>query len=173
MITPRLPRRAVVRHLRQLGDDLAPRQLQRLQLLADAIADDGRIPLDRALALATPGGNEQTAQAAFRKFRAAVNEAIGETHVDLRLVADGHKTAPQGRFCWFEGTDTADVELAELSAKEARRVTGDRLVEPTVAEMLDARGHRVRQHRAAPGRSGAPPGVGVRDAAPGPARPAP
>ena len=72
---PRLPKRAVVRHLDQLADDLAPRQLQRLRLLADAIADDGRIPLDRALALATPGGDEQTTQAAFRKFRAAVNEA--------------------------------------------------------------------------------------------------
>jgi hypothetical protein len=138
MITPRLPRRAVVRHLDQLGDDLAPRQLQRLRLLADAIAEDGRIPLDRALALATPGGNEQTAQAAFRKFRAAVNDAIGETRVDLRLVADGRKTAPEGRFCWFEGTDTADIELVELSAREARRGTGDRLVAQTVAEVLDA-----------------------------------
>ncbi|MGH3917327.1 MAG: NACHT domain-containing protein, partial [Pseudonocardiaceae bacterium] len=138
MITPRLPQRAVVRYLDQLKDDLAPRQLQRLRLLADAITDDGGIPLDQALALATPGGNEQTAQAAFRKFRAAVNEAIGETQVDLRLVVDGRKTAPQGRSCWFEGTDTADVELAELSAKGVRRGSGDRLVAPTVAEVLDA-----------------------------------
>ncbi|MGH3988624.1 MAG: hypothetical protein ACRDTZ_15130, partial [Pseudonocardiaceae bacterium] len=39
----RLPRRAVLRHLDRLADDLTPRQLSRLRALADLIGDDGRI----------------------------------------------------------------------------------------------------------------------------------
>jgi hypothetical protein len=39
----RLPRRAVLRHLDRLADDLTPRQLSRLRALAELIGDDGRI----------------------------------------------------------------------------------------------------------------------------------
>ncbi|MGH4018362.1 MAG: hypothetical protein ACRDT0_03765, partial [Pseudonocardiaceae bacterium] len=54
----RLPRRAVLRHLNRLADDLTPRQLSRLRALADLIGDDGRIPLPGALDAATPGGDD-------------------------------------------------------------------------------------------------------------------
>ena len=134
----RLPRRAVVRHLDRLADDLTPRQLSRLRALAELIDDEGRIPLDRALAVATPGGDAKTTQAAFRQFRSAVKEASAAAGVTVELVTDGRKSAPAGRFCWFEGEDTTAPELAERSAREARRMAGDALVEPTVAEVFAA-----------------------------------
>ncbi|MGH3937744.1 MAG: NACHT and WD40 repeat domain-containing protein, partial [Pseudonocardiaceae bacterium] len=137
MIDSRLPRRVVLRHLDRLGHDLAPRQLDRLRKLAELIDDGGRIPLVHALEVATPGGDARTAQAAFRKFRAAVQEATAAAGVKLRLVTDGRKTTPEGRWCWFEGQDTADAELAEMSAREAQRTTDDVLVPPTVTEVFD------------------------------------
>ena len=94
MTSSRLPRRAVLRHLDRLADDLTPRQARRLRELAELIDDDGRIPLDRALAVATPGGEPQTAQATFRKFRAAVNDAIASGEVNLHLEVDARKAGP-------------------------------------------------------------------------------
>ncbi|HKR48434.1 MAG TPA: hypothetical protein VJT72_02435, partial [Pseudonocardiaceae bacterium] len=132
----RLPRRAVLRHLNRLADDLTPRQLSRLRVLADLIGDDGRIPLPGALDAATPGGDDTKAQDAFRKFRAALDDAAHAAGVDLRLVSDQRKVPPGDRFCWFEGADVTGDEVAELSGREADRLTPDATVPPFVAEVL-------------------------------------
>ncbi|MGH4017464.1 MAG: pentapeptide repeat-containing protein, partial [Pseudonocardiaceae bacterium] len=132
----RLPRRAVLRHLDRLADDLTGRQLSRLRALADLIGDDGRIPLPRALDVATPGGDDTTAQDAFRKFRAALDDAAHGAGVDLRLVSDQRKAPPRDRFCWFEGADVTGDEVAELSGREAARLTADEAVPPFATEVL-------------------------------------
>ncbi|MGH4026500.1 MAG: hypothetical protein ACRDRV_18140, partial [Pseudonocardiaceae bacterium] len=131
----RLTRRAVLRHLKRLADDLTPRQLSRLRALADLIGDDGRIPLPRALDAATPGGDDKKAQDAFRKFRATLDDAAHAGGVDLRLVSDQRKAPPQDRFCWFEGADVTGDEVAELSGRGAARLTPDEPVAPFAAEL--------------------------------------
>src|SRR5215475_9203202 len=98
----RLPERAVLALLAAMTDDLSPRQISRLRQLAALIDADGRIPLDRALDVATPGGDDQRRQAAFRQFRRAVAEAAENAGAQLTLVADALKTAPAHRYCWFE-----------------------------------------------------------------------
>ncbi|WP_250292135.1 pentapeptide repeat-containing protein, partial [Frankia sp. CiP1_Cm_nod1] len=132
----RLPRRAVLRHLDRLTDDVTPRQLSRLRALADLIDDDGRIPMPRALDAATPGGSDQKAQDAFRKFRAALDDAAAAAGVELRLVSDQRKAPPADRFCWFEGADAIGDEIAERSQREAARGTGDEPVPATVSEVI-------------------------------------
>jgi hypothetical protein len=132
----RLSRRAVLRHLERLAADLTPRQLSRLQALADLIDDGGRIPLPRALDAATPGGEDTKAQDAFRKFRAALDDAADGAGVDLRLVSDQRKVPPRDRFCWFEGADVTGEEVAELSGREAARLTADEPVPPLATEVL-------------------------------------
>ncbi|MBW0010772.1 MAG: hypothetical protein JO063_11760, partial [Pseudonocardiales bacterium] len=132
----RLPRRAVLRHLDRLAEDLTSRQLSRLRALADLIGDDGRIPLPRALDAATPGGEDTKAQDAFRKFRAALEDAADGAGVELRLVSDQRKAPPRDRFCWFEGADVTDDEVAELSGREAARLTTDEPVGPFATEVL-------------------------------------
>ncbi|EIV96140.1 WD40 repeat-containing protein [Frankia sp. QA3] len=132
----RLPRRAVLRHLDRLADDLTPRQLSRLRALADLIGEDGRIPLPQALDVATPGGGDGKAQDTFRKFRAALDEAATAAGVDLRLVGDRRKAPPPDRFCWFEGADVTSEEVAERSQRKAERRTGDEPVPATVSEVL-------------------------------------
>jgi NACHT conflict system protein len=128
-----LPRRAVEHHLDRLTRVLSPLQLERLRALAALIGDDGRIPLDRALAVATLGGS--AAQASFRKFREAVRDATAEAGVELELVVDSRKSAPD-RTCWFAGADTTDAELAAMSAREAARLTHGTAVAPMVAEVF-------------------------------------
>lgn len=130
----RLPERVVIRLLDRFADDLTARQSARLQALATLIDPAGRIPLAQALQVATPEGDEQARQAAFRKFRASVAEATGAR---LRLVADTRKISPESRYCWFEGADQTSDELAERSERAARGHTGDWVVEPTAAEVLD------------------------------------
>ncbi|HSV67228.1 MAG TPA: pentapeptide repeat-containing protein, partial [Mycobacteriales bacterium] len=130
----RLPERAVTRLLDRFADDLTGRQRDRLRALARLIDPAGRIPLARALQVATPEGDEQARQAAFRKFRASVTEATG---TQLRLVVDSRKTSPESRYCWFEGVDETSDELAERSERESRRHTGERVVPPAAAEVLD------------------------------------
>ncbi|MCM3924351.1 pentapeptide repeat-containing protein [Frankia sp. AiPs1] len=132
----RLPRRAVLRHLERLTDELTPRQRARLTALADLIGDDGRIPMPQALGVATPGGGDVKAQDTFRKFRAALDEAATAAEVDLRLVSDRRKAPPADRFCWFEGADVTSEEVAERSQREARRRTADEPVPASVSEVL-------------------------------------
>uniref|UniRef100_UPI0021BEF80D pentapeptide repeat-containing protein n=1 Tax=Frankia gtarii TaxID=2950102 RepID=UPI0021BEF80D len=132
----RLPRRAVLRHLDRLTDDLTPRQMSRLRGLAELIGDDGRIPMPQALDEATPGGGDVKAQDTFRKFRAALDVAAKAAKVDLRLVSDRRKAPPTDRFCWFEGADVTVEEVAERSEREADRRTVDELVPASVAEVL-------------------------------------
>ncbi|ONH59027.1 hypothetical protein CcI49_17920, partial [Frankia sp. CcI49] len=135
MIT-RLPRQAVLRYLERLADDLTPRQSQRLRDLADLIDGDGRIPMADALEVATPGGGDVKAQDAFRKFRAAFDEAAAEAGVGVRLVSDQRKAPPRDRACWFEGEDLAGDELAARSRRGADRRRGDETVTGTVSEVL-------------------------------------
>ncbi|EFC78994.1 pentapeptide repeat-containing protein, partial [Parafrankia sp. EUN1f] len=135
MIT-RLPRQAVLRYLERLADDLTPRQAQRLAGLADLIDGDGRIPMADALEVATPGGGDAKAQDAFRKFRAAFDEAAAEADVGVRLVSDQRKAPPRDRVCWFEGEDLAGDELAARSRRGADRRRGDETVTGTVSEVL-------------------------------------
>ncbi|KPM51875.1 hypothetical protein ACG83_33210 [Frankia sp. R43] len=132
----RLPRQAVLRYLERLADDLTPRQSQRLRDLADLIDGDGRIPMADALEVATPGGGDVKAQDAFRKFRAAFDEAAAEAGVAVRLVSDQRKAPPRGRMCWFEGEDLAGDELAAHSRRGADRRRGDETVTGTVSEVL-------------------------------------
>ena len=132
----RLTRRAVLRHLDRLADDLTRRQLSRLQALADLVGDDGRIPLPQALDVATPGGEDTKSQDAFRKFRAALDDAAQGAGVDLRLVSDQRKAPPRERFCWFEGADVTGEEVAELSRREAASLTRGESVPPFATEVL-------------------------------------
>jgi hypothetical protein len=131
----RLPRAAVLRHLERLRDDLAPRQLERLRALAGLMDGDDRISLAAALEVATPGGDTTTRQDAFRQFRATVKAATAAAGVRLEVVADGRKTSPEQRLCWFLGEDTAGAELAERSRRQAERTSGDAVVAPAVAEV--------------------------------------
>src|SRR5215475_2181980 len=117
----RLPERAVLTLLAAMTDDLSRHQLSRLRQLAALIDADGGIPLDRALEVATPGGDDQRRQAAFRQFRRAVAEAAENAGVQLTLVADALKTAPAHRYCWFEGEDPVLADLAAMSAHESVR----------------------------------------------------
>ncbi|MCK9896198.1 pentapeptide repeat-containing protein, partial [Frankia sp. AgB32] len=132
---PRLPRRTVLRRLTQLGDHLTGLQSTRLGQLADLIDEDDRIPLPRALAVATPGGDDAKAQDSFRKFRSDLTRLARQAKVDLRLVTDSRKAPPTGRFCWFEGADGTSEELAELSRRQADRVIGQS-VPASVTEVL-------------------------------------
>ena len=101
----RLGKEAVLRLLERMQDDLSRHQLERLGKLAALIDGNGRIGLDRALEVATPGGDDQRRQAAFRQFRRTVAEAAEAAQVTLALVQDSLKLAPAHRFCWFEGED--------------------------------------------------------------------
>jgi hypothetical protein len=97
-----------------------------------------RIGLDRALDVATPGGDDQRRQAAFRQFRRTVAEAAEAAQVRLALVPDSLKLAPVHRFCWFEGEDEDPVlgELAAMSKdKSRRRGPADGTVAPRVSQV--------------------------------------
>jgi hypothetical protein len=107
-----------------------------LRQLAGLIGSDGRIGLDRALDVATPGGDDQRRQAAFRQFRRAVAEAAQAAQVRLALVPDSLKLAPVHRFCWFEGEDPVLGELAAMSEnKSRRRGPADGTVPPRVSQV--------------------------------------
>lgn len=138
MSRSRLPERVVLRHLDDLSDDLSPRQLERLRALAGLLDESGLIPLERALQIATPGGDERTSLAAFRQFRRTARDAALVAGVDLDLVVDGRKTSPRTRVCWFEGEDATRQDLADRSQRESRRTTRDQPVDASVAEVLDA-----------------------------------
>ena len=131
-----LSRRAVEHHLDHLTEELSPKQLERLHSLAAAIGDDGHIPLNQALELATPGGDAVTAQASFRKFRQALRDAAVENRVDLELVSDNQKKAPEHRSCWFVGADTTVIGLAAMS-QDAARMTRDTPIEAMAAEVIE------------------------------------
>ncbi|MCL9794591.1 pentapeptide repeat-containing protein, partial [Frankia sp. AgKG'84/4] len=132
---PRLPDRTVLRRLTQLDDHLTGLQSTRLRQLAELIDEDDRIPLPRALAVATPGGDDAKAQDSFRKFRSDLTRLARQAKVDLRLVTDSRKAPPAGRFCWFEGADGTSEELADLSRRQADRVIGQP-VPASVTEVL-------------------------------------
>ena len=132
----RLRTEAVLRLLERMQDDLSRHQLERLRQLAELIGSDGRIGLDRALDVATPGGDDQRRQAAFRQFRRTVTEAAESAHVTLALVPDSLKLAPMHRFCWFEGEDPVLGELAAMSKDKSRRPgPADATVEPRVSQV--------------------------------------
>ncbi|HEX6523056.1 MAG TPA: pentapeptide repeat-containing protein [Streptosporangiaceae bacterium] len=134
----RLRTEAVLRLLERMQDDLSRHQLERLRKLAELIDSDGRIGLDRALDVATPGGDDQRRQAAFRQFRRTVAEAAEAAQVRLALVPDSLKLAPVHRFCWFEG-ENEDPVLGELVAmskdKSRRRGPAEGTVEPRVSQV--------------------------------------
>ena len=133
----RLRKEAVLRLLGRMQDDLSRHQLERLGKLAALIDDDGRIGLEQALEAATPGGDDQRRQAAFRQFRRTVADAAEAAQVTLALVPDTLKVAPVHRFCWFEGEDEDPVlgELAEMSKDKSRRRGRNDTVEPRVSQV--------------------------------------
>src|SRR5215468_5493220 len=104
-----------------MRDDLSRHQSARLHELAALIDADGRIPLDRALEVATPGGDDQRRQAAFRQFRRTVAMAAGDAGIAFELVPDTLKIAPAHRWCWFEGEDPVIGELEAMSKYESAR----------------------------------------------------
>jgi len=88
--------------------------------------------------VATPGGNDQRRQAAFRQFRRSVSEAADAAQVRLALVPDSLKLAPARRFCWFEGEDEDPVlgELVAMSKDKSRRQgPAGGTVEPRVSQV--------------------------------------
>jgi hypothetical protein len=99
----RLREREVLTLLDRMRDHLSRHQLDRLRQLATLIDEEGRIPLERALDVATAGGDDQQRQAAFRQFRRTVAAAARDAGVTFTLVPDSSKTAPARRYCWFEG----------------------------------------------------------------------
>src|SRR5262249_3993884 len=119
--TKRLREREVLSLLDRMRDYLSRHQLTRLHELAALIDADGRIPLDRALEVATPSGDDQRRQAAFRQFRRTVAGAAREAGIALELVPDTLKIAPAHRWCWFEGEDPVIGELEALSKYESAR----------------------------------------------------
>ena len=132
----RLSKESVLRLLGRMRDDLSRHQLDRLDRLAALIGDDGRIGLEQALEVATPGGDDQRRQAAFRQFRRTVAEAAEAAQVALALVPDSLKLAPAQRFCWFEGEDPVLGDLAEMSKDKSRhRQPEGGLVEPRVSQV--------------------------------------
>ncbi|QIS14811.1 NACHT and WD40 repeat domain-containing protein [Nocardia arthritidis] len=139
----RLPKRAVLRHLKTLDDDLSTRQRERLHALADLIDENNRIRLSDALDVATPAGSSTSRQASFRKFRAALAEAAKENGLPFELVADTLKAQPEQRYCWFTGPDSVIAELAEISSIEARTAESGNAIEQSVAELLDPRDIRL------------------------------
>ena len=116
----RLKKETVLQLLDQMKDDLSRHQRERLDGLAALIDDEGRIGLERALDVATSGGDDQQRQATFRKFRAAVAQAATAAHVSLTLEVDALRRAPVHRFCWFEGTNPVLGELEEMSKDKSR-----------------------------------------------------
>lgn len=113
--------------------------LVRLRALAGLIGDDDRIRLDRALTAATPEGSDQQRQASVRKFRAAVTAAAEAAGIDIELAVDSRRTAPEHRWCWFQGEDPIVADLEEMSAGESMkdRDPGDPWpVPPRVTELL-------------------------------------
>src|SRR5438132_122569 len=111
----RLRKREVLSLLGRIQDDLSRHQLIRLRRLAELIDDDGRIPLEQALQVATEGGDDQRRQAAFRQFRRTVAAAAKDAGVAFALVPDTLKAAPARRHCWFEGEDPVIGDLEAMS----------------------------------------------------------
>src|SRR5262249_59531579 len=114
----RLREQEVLSLLDRMQDYLSRHQLARLRQLAAVIDEEGRIPLERALEVASAGGDDQRRQAAFRQFRRTVSAAAQDAGVTFALVPDTSKTAPARRYCWFEGEDPVVGELEAMSKYE-------------------------------------------------------
>jgi hypothetical protein len=131
-----LPERSVRRHLESAQEYLSPMQRSRLAAIVALLDQDGYARLDRVLDVATPGGDDATRQATFRKFKDAVNDALVAAGVNLSFTVDRRKVAPARRLCWFNGSDTVRAELAEISDEETDDVRTRAIVSAQVGEML-------------------------------------
>jgi hypothetical protein len=121
-----------------MSEHLTPHQMSRLRGLAELLQEGNRIPLDKALDIATSGGDNVTRQAAFRQFRRSFAIASAACDAQIALIVDRLKTGPETRTCWFEGLDnqTAGLQtVSELALAEGHSPGRDETGPPQVTEL--------------------------------------
>jgi hypothetical protein len=133
-VTARLPRDVVAHHLARLRPALTKLQATRLELVLDALGDDGRFLLRDALD-AVELTYDARGQDAFRDFREKVNAAAVKAGVDLALELDSRKAPPGDRHGWFRGGDLVDEGIASFAGEAAARTGIAHPVAPEVAEL--------------------------------------
>jgi hypothetical protein len=91
--------------------------------LPPLIGDDGRIRLSIVLTTLFPEQKRAAALTAFRQFRARLAAAATDAGRNLSLEADTQtRTAPEERWCWFEGADGTTEAAARHTEAETRDV---------------------------------------------------
>jgi hypothetical protein len=130
--------------LRLLQPHVAPLKFARLAGLVPLIREDGRIVVADALGVVAPeGGDPSKQQDTFRKFRAEMAQLAQAAGVDLKVIVEDRKVAPQRRLCWFVGTPSIDADLADLSQEAAESRSGETLVPPRATRVIPSRPVRV------------------------------
>ena len=118
-----LPQQATQRAIPKLETETGKTDQDRLNKLLPLMQPDGRIRLSEALDALFPASKRVAALTAFRQFRARVNAAAKTAAIELSLEADTQtRTAPDERWCWFEGADNA-IDGAIRHNKGEARVT--------------------------------------------------
>ncbi len=132
---------AAARHLLdQLGDELGRADQRRLeQLLERPLDPDPRIRLSEALSILYPEQSREAGLTSFRQLRNRVQAAAKEAGVPFALAADTRtRSAPEDRWCWFEGEDLTLDQLSLLSQKEVQASATQDPV-PQKAVLLDGK----------------------------------
>lgn len=105
----------VRRLLEPVFDELGTTNRERLKRVLPLLGD-GRAKMSECLKEAFPGMNQESAQAQFRNFRKAVNDAARAADVGIVFQCDSSKRTPaEGRLCWFEGDASTAHEIETFS----------------------------------------------------------